>query len=185
MAYSGSSVTDDSPVTQVSWNDAVAFLQLAQRPRTANTLLPTRWRQLDAAAESERVSSTDRGRMGVQLRAGTTTQYSFGDDWKEHDKYGWSNKNAGGRPHSVSSLPANALVCTTCTAMCGNGVRTGTTVSGTRNRRATIGWSQQGLDPGGPWRRLERRARLQPVVVPELPLHPVAPQQQPWLSTCP
>ncbi len=40
-------------------------------------------------------------------RAGTTTQFWFGDDWQEHDKYGWSNNNASNRPHSVGSLPAN------------------------------------------------------------------------------
>ncbi len=26
-------------------------------------------------------------------RAGTTTQFWFGDDWHEHDKFSWSNKN--------------------------------------------------------------------------------------------
>ncbi len=105
----GQAVTDDSPVTQVSWNDAVAFCnwlsgqeQLTpcyQRDGDSWTLLPkANGYRLPTEAEWE-----------YSCRAGTTTQYSFGDDWKEHDKYGWSNKNAGGRPHSVSSLPANAF----------------------------------------------------------------------------
>ncbi len=103
----GQSVTDDSPVTQVSWNDAVAFcnwlseqekLDLCyQRNGSTWALLPkANGYRLPTEAEWE-----------YACRAGTTTQFWFGDDWKEHDKYGWSSKNAGARPHSVGSLPAN------------------------------------------------------------------------------
>ncbi len=103
----GQPVTDDSPVTQVSWNDAVAFCNWLseqeklepyyQRDADNWTLLPkANGYRLPTEAEWE-----------YACRAGTTTQYSFGDDWKELDKYGWSNKNAGGRPHAVGSLPAN------------------------------------------------------------------------------
>ncbi|MBA4019096.1 MAG: hypothetical protein C0483_18165 [Pirellula sp.] len=103
----GQPVTDDSPVTQVSWNDAVAFCNWLseqeklepyyQRDADNWTLLPkANGYRLPTEAEWE-----------YACRAGTPTQYSFGDDWKELDKYGWSNKNAGGRPHAVGSLPAN------------------------------------------------------------------------------
>ncbi len=70
-------------------------------------MLPTRWRQLGSTAQGERLSAPDRGGVEYCCRAGTTTQFWFGDDWQDHDKFGWSNKNAGGRPHSVGSLPAN------------------------------------------------------------------------------
>ena len=103
----GQSVTDDSPVTQVNWNDAVAFcnwlsgqekLDLCyQRDGDTWALLPkTNGYRLPTEAEWE-----------YACRAGMTTQYSFGDDWQEHDKYGWSENNAGGRPPAVGSLPAN------------------------------------------------------------------------------
>ena len=103
----GPAVTDDSPVTQVSWNDAVAFCnwlsgqeQLTpcyQRDGDSWTLLPkSNGYRLPTEAEWE-----------YACKAGTTTQFWFGDNWQEHDKYGWSNKNAGGRAHSVGSLPAN------------------------------------------------------------------------------
>ncbi len=103
----GYAVTDDSPVTLVSWNDAVAFFnwlsgqeQLTpcyQRDGDSWTLLPkANGYRLPTEAEWE-----------YSCRAGTTTQYSFGNDWQDHDKYGWSNKNAGNGPHAVGLLPAN------------------------------------------------------------------------------
>ena len=103
----GQTVTDDCPVTQVSWNDAVAFCnwlsgqeQLApcyQRNGDTWTLLPkANGYRLPTEAEWE-----------YACRAGTATQYSLGDDWKELDKYGWSKNNSGNRPHAVGSLPAN------------------------------------------------------------------------------
>ncbi len=103
----GQTVADDSPVTQVSWNDMVAFCNWLseqekrkpcyQRDGDSWTLLPkANGYRLPTEAEWE-----------YACRAGTTTQYSFGDVWQEHDKYGWSKNNAGGRPHAVGSLPAN------------------------------------------------------------------------------
>ncbi len=35
-------------------------------------------------------------------RAGTTTQYSFGDDKSQLEQYGWITKNAGGRAQPVA-----------------------------------------------------------------------------------
>jgi formylglycine-generating enzyme required for sulfatase activity len=103
----GHAVTDDSPVTQVSWNDAVAFCnwlseQEKREPcyrRDGNdwTLLPkANGYRLPTEAEWE-----------YACRAGTTTQYWFGDSWQEHDKYGWSKNNSDYRPHAVGSFPAN------------------------------------------------------------------------------
>ncbi len=134
----GQAVTDDSPVTQVSWNDAVAFCNwLSDQEK----LEPCYKRDGDSWALLPKANGyrlPTEAEWEYSCRAGTATQYSFGDDWKELDKYGWSNKNAGGRPHAVGSLPAMRSACTTCTAMSGNCVTTGTMANGMRNRHRTI-----------------------------------------------
>ncbi|MBN8624805.1 MAG: SUMF1/EgtB/PvdO family nonheme iron enzyme [Planctomycetes bacterium] len=100
-------ITDDSPVTQVSWNDAVAFcnwlsgqekLDLCYlRDGDTWTLLPkANGYRLPTEAEWE-----------YACRAGTATQFWFGDDWRDHDKYGWSKANSGGGPRPVGLKPAN------------------------------------------------------------------------------
>lgn len=42
-------------------------------------------------------------------RAGTTTTYSFGDDQKELDRYGWSFENSNGMYHPVGKKLPNAF----------------------------------------------------------------------------
>lgn len=41
-------------------------------------------------------------------RAGTTTRFSFGDDTKDIDRYGWNASNSQRETHPVGSLAANA-----------------------------------------------------------------------------
>jgi formylglycine-generating enzyme required for sulfatase activity len=104
----GQPVTDDSPVTQVTWNDAVAFCQwmsevfkhapaYQQDAKEGWVLIPgRRGYRLPTEAEWE-----------FACRAGTTTQYSFGDDHTELPKYGWFATNAKGRPQAAGSLLPN------------------------------------------------------------------------------
>ena len=103
----GYAVTDDSPVTQVSWNDAVAFCNWLSGQEQ---LTPCYQRDGDSwtlLSKANGYRLPTESEWEYACRAGTTTQYSFGDDWQEHDKFGWSKNNAGGRPHSVGSLLAN------------------------------------------------------------------------------
>jgi formylglycine-generating enzyme required for sulfatase activity/serine/threonine protein kinase len=103
----GQEVGENSPVTQVSWNDAAAFCNwLSEQEK----LVPSYVRD---GATWELVTQPQSFRLPTEAeweyacRAGTTTQYSFGDDWKERDKFGWSNTNAGDRPRGVGLLAAN------------------------------------------------------------------------------
>ena len=87
----GAEVTDDSPVTQITWNDAVAYCNWLSTQEKVTYRLPTE-------AEWE-----------FACRAGTTTQFSFGDDVALFEQYGWYNKNAASKSHQVGAKRPNGF----------------------------------------------------------------------------
>jgi formylglycine-generating enzyme required for sulfatase activity len=80
---------DDRPVETVSWNDAQAFCRKLSQLTGKQFRLPTE-------AEWE-----------YAARAGTTTEYSFGDDDKLLDQYAWYRNNSGDQTHPVGQKRSN------------------------------------------------------------------------------
>ncbi len=87
----GHVVTDDSPAGQITWNDAVAYCRWLSTQEKTTYRLPTE-------AEWE-----------YACRAGTTTQYSFGDDAAKLGLYGWYDKNAPDNSHPVGTKLPNGF----------------------------------------------------------------------------
>jgi formylglycine-generating enzyme required for sulfatase activity/serine/threonine protein kinase len=104
----GYPVTDESPVTQITWNDAVQFCNwLSQQEglRPSYTLnkfdqwIQTGWGacyRLPTEAEWE-----------YACRAGTTTPFWCGDDLAVLDVYEWYNRNGGAKPVPVATKRPN------------------------------------------------------------------------------
>jgi formylglycine-generating enzyme required for sulfatase activity len=82
---------DRQPVILISWHDAQVFCQKL-------TQLARRTYRLPSEAEWE-----------YACRAGTQSQYSFGDDETQLDNYAWYEDNSNQQPHPVGQKEPNAF----------------------------------------------------------------------------
>jgi formylglycine-generating enzyme required for sulfatase activity len=82
--------SDEHPVVNVTWNDAVAFCEWLSKKEGRTYRLPTE-------AEWE-----------YACRAGTLTRYYFGNDPDRLGAYAWYHVNSGGKPHPVRQKYSNA-----------------------------------------------------------------------------
>lgn len=86
---------DARPVEQVSWSDAMEFCRkLSTFPEEQKA---GRAYRLPTEAEWE-----------YACRAGTTSQFSFGDDESRLGEFAWYRSNAGGQTHPVGGKKPNA-----------------------------------------------------------------------------
>lgn len=106
----GHLVTDDSPVAELSWNDAARFCNwLSEQER----LTPVYHH--DPSGSWERVAAADGYRLPTEAewefacRAGTSTQFSFGDDPLQYSQFAWFSGNSGGSAHTVGMKLPNAF----------------------------------------------------------------------------
>ena len=97
------------PVINVTWNDAKAYI----RWLSGKTGQPYR---LLSEAEWE-----------YACRAGSETAYSFGDNESDLGRHAWYSSNSGAKLIQWARRRRTVSACTTCTAMSGNGARTGGT----------------------------------------------------------
>ena len=112
------------PVEEVNWNDAVKFCdKLSSLPEEKAA---GRTYHLPTEAEWE-----------YACRAGSTTRYSFGDDPADLGDHAWFKGNSSVITHPWARNPMLGA-STTCTGMCGSGVRIGGILVTIKALRSTI-----------------------------------------------
>jgi formylglycine-generating enzyme required for sulfatase activity len=107
---SGSTGSDDSPVKQVLWLDAVKFCnRLSEREGRKP------YYRIEVDTQNVTIAGGDGYRLPTEAEweyacgAGTTTRYSFGDDENALGQYAWYGVNSGGRTHPVGAKQPNAF----------------------------------------------------------------------------
>jgi formylglycine-generating enzyme required for sulfatase activity len=101
--------TDQYPVETVSWVDAVTFcnkLSMKEGLKPFYTIAESNVRVLDRRGLGYRLPTE--AEWEYCCRAGTNTQFSFGNDPARMGEFSWSGGSKGEGPHPVGQKPPNA-----------------------------------------------------------------------------
>jgi formylglycine-generating enzyme required for sulfatase activity len=104
----GYEVTDDMPVTQLAWNDAVAYCNWLSRNESLTECYKPDGESWKPIAGSGYRLPTE-AEWEFACRAGTTTIFASGNDDLELSRYAWFAKNAEGHAHPVGQKLPNAF----------------------------------------------------------------------------
>ena len=106
----GHAVADDSPVTQISWTDAVMFCNwLSEREKLKPCYQKDATETWILKVYGDGYRLPTEAEWEFACRAGSETQFFFGDSPGDLAKYAWSSANAGGRSQAVGQKSPNPL----------------------------------------------------------------------------
>jgi formylglycine-generating enzyme required for sulfatase activity len=100
--------SDDLPVEQVSWLDAVRFCNKLSDREGRNPYYRIDGNTV-ALAGGDGYRLPTEAEWEYACRAGTTTRFSFGDDEKELGRFAWYDANSNRRTHPVGERQPNAF----------------------------------------------------------------------------
>jgi formylglycine-generating enzyme required for sulfatase activity len=103
----GYDVSDHSPVTQVTWNDAVVFCNWLSEQENLEPCYHRDGEGWELVAEPRGYRLPTEAEWEFACRAGTTTIFSFGDDESQYENFGWASRNSAGGAKAVGLKPAN------------------------------------------------------------------------------
>lgn len=107
----GGAANEESAVGQLTWNDAVMFCNwLSQVEHKAPCYVHHEKAEWELSGDGNGYRLPTEAEWEYACRAGTTTQYSFGDDPENSGEFAWSIKDGPvHQPHAVAVKKPNAL----------------------------------------------------------------------------